>query len=322
MIDTFGPALAGLLPFLLFVFVLLGERFLPIPQRMHPLWIFRRTAAQLARKVHPTTMRARSQQRISGLMATLLLLFLWVGIPAIFYALAELKEWFAAVLLWLALGSQPFLRESSWVDMAITKGHKRLARSRLARWLSRDCGALSPLGLRKATIEYLGRLQTQAWVGVIFWFILAGPIAAMIYRLLFELSRCWNPLAPHWRDFGAVPDAFFRLLHWPPHFISLLLIHAWSIVLKCKPANIPTQLSQSTTLSRQEQQWFKAIAHLTQTHQGGPVMYSGVKVQRPRYSEGHEPNEGSIRQARLTFSLHQLTVGILAAAIVFGLMRF
>ncbi len=74
MVTEYWPSLVAFLPLILFVGVLVFERALPIPVHLHPFGMFRHMAQQLARRVHPAITRTRSQQRISGLMAMLLML--------------------------------------------------------------------------------------------------------------------------------------------------------------------------------------------------------------------------------------------------------
>src|SRR5690554_680824 len=155
-------------------------------------------ARHITRRVHPSITRPRSQQRISGLMTTLIFILLWVAVPALLYWLAELKLWFGAAILWLSLFSQPWLREAKVIQQSLQNGQKQLAQTRLQRWLNRDCGSLTIFGIEKAASEQCVMRQLQGWFGVLFWYAVLGPIAALFYRVCFELNRAWPAELFYW----------------------------------------------------------------------------------------------------------------------------
>lgn len=277
-----------------------------LPVHLHPFWVFRQMAKRLATRVHPDRQRPRSQQRISGLMALLLMLFLWAGVLAIFYALAELKPLFAAIILLISLGSQPWLYHARLVQHALDKGHKNLARSRIQHWFIRDCQSLSPLGIQKAGAELCVRSQLQVWLGVLFWFALLGPIAAFIYRCCAELTRSWPMNAPHYADFGAVADASFRMLNWIPHHIIRLVLKIINRFSKYKPLT-----AAAIGMHRQDAELFSESAHYLRADLGGPVLYQGKKLTRTRFNGSQYGSvQPSLKAIMLRLTLLQLLLSI------------
>lgn len=271
------------LAIILLLGVPLVERAFPLPVHLHPFWVLRQMALQLARRVHPDITRPRSQQRISGLMATLLLLLLWVAIPALLFWLAELKLWFAAVILWLSLFSQPWQREAKLIQQALQRGQKQLARTRLQRWLNRDCAPLSVLGIEKAASEHCVKRQLQAWFGVLFWFVVLGPIAALGYRVCFELNRAWPAQLPYWRDFGTISAALFKLVNWPPYLLTLALLQGAQLVTARKSFSLPY-------VRQHEQQLWHSLTLVFPLELGGPIKYNHKRMTRPRFKH---PKAGS-----------------------------
>ncbi len=266
---------------ILLVSVLLAERAFPIPIHLHPFWALRHMAQHIAKRVHPAITRPRSQQRISGLMAMLLLLLLWVAVPALLYWLAELKPWLAAAILWLCLFSQPWLSEATLIQRALQHGQKQLARARLQRWLNRDCAPLSVLGIEKAASEQCVKRQLQAWFGVLFWFVVLGPIAALFYRVCFELNRAWPAQLFYWRDFGAITAALLKLINWPPYLITLAVLYCARAVTR-NTTGI-TQRFSFSYINHHEQQLFHALTQVFPLELGGPVKYNHKKTTRIRF---------------------------------------
>ncbi|RTE86246.1 MULTISPECIES: cobalamin biosynthesis protein [Gammaproteobacteria] len=282
MIDLLGPASAGL--FTLWVIaIVVVEWVLPIPTRMHPLWILHQSAKRLAQKVHPNKPRSRSQQRISGLMATVLVWLLIVGSISLFYALADLKQLLGLLLLFFLLGSQPWRQERKVILHAASRKMLKIARARLARWLNRDCSHLTEFGVQKAVFEQSAKNHFHGWAGTLFWFVLLGPIGALNFRVLYELSRAWPQHLPGWHDFGFVATQLFRIFNAPPAllFRAVLTIFAW--VTKRRPKKSKWSGSESQLLYGQECSLFSLVAAVTDAPLGGPIKYQGETITRPRW---------------------------------------
>lgn len=284
------------LPFILLASALLVERAFPIPAHIHPFVALRQMALRLAKRVHPSLQRARSQQRISGLLALLLLLLLWVCIPALLYALAELKQGFAALILGLCLFSQPWLRHAEQVQRAVNQQQKQLARARLQPWLNRDCLQLSSLGIEKAASEHTALRIVQGWWGVLFWFVLAGPLAALAYRVVFELRYAWSVDYDHWRDFGAASSGLFLLLNGLPHALARIIFLLLNFVMRTHPTQ-PNALLANPFCAQQNNQLFAILTSILPLSLGGPVKYQGVRYARTRYMHPQAPKQHLIQHS-------------------------
>jgi len=316
-VTQYWPAINGYLPLILFVGVLFAERAFPIPVHLHPFWALRQMAQLFARRVHPSNKRPRSQQRISGLMAMLFMLLFWVALPALLYSLAELKVWFAAVILWLCLSSQPWLREAQLIQKSLQRGQKQLARVRLQRWLNRDCESLSALGIEKAASEQCVKRQLQGWFGVLFWFAVAGPIAALCYRVCFELNRAWPVQLTYWRDFGAVNNALFRLLNWPPYFITLAVLTVAESFASYRRSMGHKARFNFSHFGDHEQQIFSSLTRLFRLELGGPVKYQGTKIKRLRFMHSQPLPHNRIRHTILCLTCIQFPLFIIALGITY-----
>lgn len=316
--NEFWLSIDSHLAVVLFIGVLIAERAFPIPVHLHPFWFLRKTAQNIAQRVHPSITRPRSQQRISGLMAALLMLLLWVAVPALLCWLAELKLWLSAVILWLCLFSQPWLHEAKLIQHSVQRGQQKLAQARLQRWVNRDCDSLSVLGIEKTASEQCVKRQLQAWFGVVFWFVVLGPIAALLYRVCFELSRAWPAQLAYWRDFGAVSQVLFTLINWPPYVVTLAVINAIQLLHAVK-TGLATRPLRFPYFSQQEQQLFFSIAQTFPLELGGPVKHQGIKQARLRFKHPAANNENRLEHAIKYFTLIQIVLFIIALLTLFGL---
>lgn len=305
----------SLLPLLWLVIALCIERIFPLPAYFHPLLALRAIALQLARRVHPDPKRPRSQQRISGLMALLCLLLVSVALPSIFYLLAELKTLFAFCLLWLSLPSQPWLQEAHLIQHALQKSQKHLARNRLQRWVQRDCSNLSIFGIEKASSEQCVQRQLEAWFGVLFWFVVLGPLAALLYRCCFELKHAWPVKIPYWRDFGAPSQALFQLVNWPPYSVLLILLTVYGLFCKKNSIKAVKKAFSLPYLPQQETQLYASLAHVFPLELGGPIRYRGLFIAEPRFHHPQAPQTNRIQHCIKQLNKLQIVLLFIALAI-------
>ncbi|RUO42944.1 hypothetical protein CWE15_05960 [Aliidiomarina taiwanensis] len=284
-------------PLVLFLSALILERTLPIPAHLHPFVALRHMALLLAKRVHPSLQRARSQQRISGLLALLLMLLLWFCVPALLYALAELKRWFGAIILWLCLFSQPWLTTATHIQQAVLRKQKQLARSRVQFWLNRECMQLSSLGIEKAASEHTALRLTQAWWGVLFWFVVAGPLAALAYRLVYELRYAWPAEYTHWRDFGAAGFGLFTLVNGLPHALLRMILQLIAKPLRTRSTHTAVPIWSNPFSPHQNMQLFALLTQVFPLALGSPVKYQGKRYPRTRFSHPNAPVQGLIQQS-------------------------
>lgn len=308
------------LNWLLFSLVLVAERLLPLPRHLHPLHGFRALARGMAAKVHPSLQRSRSQQRISGLLATLLLTLPWLTIAALLYWLSQLNWLFAALLLFFSLCSNAPARDYQRIRHAHQRQQKQLARERLQPLVARQTHTLSAVGIAKVAIEWYSRTLTIGWLGVLLWFVIAGPIAALAYRLLVELAASWPVTRRHWRDFGAFSNALAQLASWPAYTLQWLLFAVRSLLGgKVLPWSFATQPWITATDGR----LWRGVAMRLQCRLGGPVILDGHKRQRPRFQFGAEPQPHHLQRAAHVLLLAQIAWWLIVSPLfLIGVISF
>ncbi|RUO26481.1 hypothetical protein CWE09_07170 [Aliidiomarina minuta] len=296
------------LHWLLFSLVIWGERLLPLPFYLHPLSIFHSLAMRMAKRVHPSCARSRTQQRISGLMAPMVLITPWLVIAALIYWLSPSDWLFAALLLFISLRTHSAIRDHTSIQQALELQQKQLAREFLQPYVARDSKPLSLLGIRKASIEWLPRYWVESWLGVIFWFLLAGPVVALGYRMLIDLQRAWPASQQHWRDFAAPVAAFAQIASWPAFFLYWLLL-ALRQLLSGKV--LPWSFTAQRWITAPEGRLLRALSMRLKCRLGGPVFLDGIKRQRPRFQYGNEPENKELQATRRLLLHSQITCWLL-----------
>ncbi|GGF73640.1 cobalamin biosynthesis protein CobD/CbiB [Alteromonas lipolytica] len=266
--------------------VILVDRVWRIPAQAHPLTLYRMLVNNMAVKVCPDTTAPVSQHYISGTLGIVVLTFPFIAVLAFMLGMAEYRWFFDSLILFCTLNFYPVRRQFKLITNALSGSKKLLAREQLSPLVARQTASLSDIGIAKAAIEsYLLRFLQQ-FIGVIFWFVIAGPLAALTYRLLLEFRWQWHRLAPGFKHFALPAYGLSQVLIWLPYSTGLaLIILATSPVKACRgllasPSKDFTSLLLATFGSGMNIQL------------GGPAIYHGIKRRYHRV--------GSARQVRLS----------------------
>ena len=258
--------------FFIMLVVILIERWWPISKKYHPLTVYRLIAIRMALKVNPDDKRSEQQQKISGSLAAIMLTVPVLLPIALFIQLADIKQFFDGLLLLFALQFQYVAAGSKRIAFALGRDKKALSRHIINDLCLRQTDNLSTVGICKATIETYLLRYTYQYLAVLFWFICFGGVAALLYRLLFELTQAWNVKQSHFKYFGRPVNAIHAILSWvPSQLMALLFMLAENI----KNAyyfrrRLPTKAGRRAKL-------IATFAGAMNVQLGGPVMYNDVK---------------------------------------------
>lgn len=301
---------SGFEPLIIVTIALAIERFLPWPVQYHPLTLFRLIATNLGRKVNPRKPRSALQRRISGTLAVIVLLMPMVVIIAISMFIAQYPLFFDAFMLLIAIQYQPIVKHFKRVQKAIKLEQKSLARQYLNQIVLRDTTMLSPMGMGKAAIESLTLRFLFQQFSIILWYLVAGGLAALTVRLLFELSQCWNLKLSVNREFGQPIALLCNLVFFIPKILFAMLFALIGGLLStissfhARPRNLP--IGQYLKL---------AIAGALQIQLGGPAIYEARKIRYPKVGGVREVRYGDMQRAFLA-----VNQSLLAQLVFIGLV--
>jgi adenosylcobinamide-phosphate synthase len=246
-----------------------------------PLQFFRFFCERLADKVNKPN-NSSKQQVIAGVIAVLVTLLPLIIILWLFENFIEVPFLWHLMLMYLALGSFGLTQKSTSIAQALIANNNYQAKQILSPLVLRDTDKLSNLGLSKACIEMqlLNKLQ-QGFV-VSCYFLIAGPLAALTFRLLLEMHYSWNTKLPHFEFFGRHLNKIISLLQWLPVrlFVFILLLATigqnfilfWHLLKK-----------QFFRLNNNIVIFCLALALEKQL--GGVAMYKGTKLRRKNFNE-------------------------------------
>lgn len=189
-----------------------------------PLRFFQFYCQKLSEKVNKSQ-NSPQQQTVAGLIAIIVTLLPIAIILYLFEAFIEVNILWQALLLYIAMGSFGLAHINKNIAQALVAKQNYLAKQTLKPWVLRETEPLSSLGLSKTSIEMqlLRTLQQGYTVAIIF--LIAGPLTAVIYRLLLEMHYCWNTKLVRYNYFGIYSKHLINFLQWlPVRIFSSLLI--------------------------------------------------------------------------------------------------
>lgn len=275
--------------------ILLLDRVWHIPARVHPLTLYRMLVKNLAQKVCPGNSAPVSQHYISGTLGILVLTIPFLIVLAFVLSLAEFGWFFDSLILFCCLNFYAVRRQYKLIIQALSSNKKLLARERLAQLVARQTESLSDIGIAKAAIEsYLLRFIQQS-LGVILWFLIAGPLAALSYRLLLEFRWQWHRKNPRFRWFGQPAFWLSQILLIPPYCLGILL----SVLASSPPGSVkgilkaPQRDLTSLVLA--------AFGGGLAFQLGGPAYYNGTKYRVQRVG-----GERLVRFSDMTYTLRAI----------------
>ena len=121
-----------LLPFWVLLLIVFIERYLPWPDKYHPISFIKVLAMGMQTKVLSPGASSIRQQKLSGSLACIVLLLPFCAILVVFKYLSEYPVFFEALMLLVALRFQDIPKQTNRVTAALAKQKKMLARHALS----------------------------------------------------------------------------------------------------------------------------------------------------------------------------------------------
>ena len=278
-------------PLLALLMITLSSLF-PLPQSYQPLLVVRQAAHGLANRVNKSGY-SKQQLFISGSLAMLVLVLPLLALAAAFASLSEWPEFWHALLLYCCLDWQNQRQQALLLSESIEKQQLSLARDLIKPLVLRQSQQLSEVGLCKASIESLTLRLAKQWVGVLFWFLIGGGLAALAYRLLLELQQSWNPKQPGFAEFGQPVSRLLALAAWLPQLLTGVLL---AILQNWRASRYYRELAKAGDYTLPQRWLLAASSAALQRNLAGPRYYSNTKQRRIRFGPATEPNALDIQR--------------------------
>lgn len=256
------------------------------PKRYHPLVGFGSLVGrcEVACNRFYQLPKSRFISFILGLFCWLLLVLIpTVGITLLIAVLDSTLLLISAeiIVLTLAIAQTSLKQHGLAILKPLLASDVVTAREELAKIVSRDTQSLKPIAIRQATIESILENGSDAIFAPIFWYVVGGLPAVIVYRLSNTLDAMWGYKTMRFNYFGRFAARMDDILNYVPSrlvALSYALLGATRSSLHC---------------------WFKQ-AHVLESPNGGVVMTAGagaleLTLGGPSYYHGeikHKPEFG------------------------------
>ena len=209
---------------LILLTVLVSKAFISHFIHHEPLRLFQFYCGKLSDKVNNNTNNPQ-QQTIAGLIAIFVTLTPIAIILWLFESFIEVDFLWQFLLLYIAIGSFGLAKVNKTIAQAIVAKQNYFAKQTLSALVLRETEPLSSVGLAKTSIEVLLLKTLQQGYSIAFVFLLAGPLAAISFRLLLEMHYGWNTKLIKFNHFGLYSKILVNIVLWLPiRIFSLLLL--------------------------------------------------------------------------------------------------
>lgn len=185
------------------------------PRKYHPLVGFGKLATVLERVLN--RFRNAALSRTCGMLAWLLLITPPIALGLLLIQLDDgWLWWFSVLALYFSIAYHSLRQHVLAIHRPLEREDIIAARHALAMIVSRDTTHLDAQGVRRAAIESCLENGADGVFAPLFWFIVLGPVGAVIYRLINTLDAMWGYKHARFLHFGWFAARMDDVANWLP----------------------------------------------------------------------------------------------------------
>ena len=171
--------------------------------------------------------RFNGGKRMHGVGAVMLAtLPIVVGVLLVHYILGEigwiLRIAFDAIVLYLCVDVHRLGKTANAVSNALESGDLDEAEEKLRELTGKGVSEKTEANIARAAVEGVLKQGNSLIVSPFFWFILLGPVGAVLQRLSCILDSLWGHRYERFAEFGWAAARFDDLMGWIPARITAL----------------------------------------------------------------------------------------------------
>jgi len=262
------------------------------PKKYHPLVGFGLWANTVEHNLHSKSSSA-DKQKARGLIALIITIS-----PILIFAaiLTQSSPYLNPIILYFCIAPKSLLQHTLAVYRPLVSADIKQARKAISMIVSRETQQMNQQEICKATIETTLENGADAIFSAIFWFVIAGPVGVVFYRLSNTLDAMWGYKNTQYLNFGYAAAKLDDILNWTPSrltALSYLILgyskSAWDCYQKqsplCESPNAGVVMSTG--------------AGALQIQLGGDAIYHGKIKHKPILGIGRLATFQDIKRANL-----------------------
>lgn len=284
-------------PFLIIIQIFIAfvlDKTLGEPRNNHPLVFFGTFASKLEKKNNQANAtRADGVKSLLVCVLPIMLVIAFLQYEVFESGLAATV--FGAVCLYITIGWQSLFEHTKAIMEPLEQNNLKDARQNLAMIVSRDTAELNEQQVVSATLETLLENGNDAIFGALFWFILLGPVGAIVYRLVNTLDAMWGYKNERFLHFGWAAARLDDVLNWVPARLcaySYALAGNYRSAIHCWKTQAPQWKSPNAGPVMASGAGALSITI------GGDAVYHGKSESKPALGAGDAPTFKHIEEAQ------------------------
>ena len=285
----------------------------------HPVKLIGRLAASLEAPFR----RAIRNQRLAGVATALVVLAATaLATSALLYGAWKLHPiaWdiVSILLLYTTLAARDLAQHSMTVYQALRAGDLVEARRRVSMMVGRDTDRLDEAGVVRAAVESVAENTVDGVTAPLFFGILGGPVAAMVYKAINTLDSTFGYKDEQYIEFGWASARIDDVANFIPARLTAPLVAVAAAFLGGRPAASLRILRRDGRKHASPNSGLTeaAMAGALGVQLGGLNYYSGEPSEKPTLGDPTVPLECShIRRTNVLM----LVTSALSAVLFFGM---
>lgn len=203
----------------------------------HPVVLIGKLISFYENKLYPEPKTSNGNMFLWGMVTVLLVLLtvglitgllVWLSVKGgiLFYAAM------GAVILYFTITPRALCRDGMEIYHLLKAGDIVAARKRLSWIVGRDTENLDESDIARGTVETIAENTTDGIISPLFWFLLFGPVGAMVYRAGNTMDSMLGYKNDRYLYFGRFAARLDDVLNYIPARITFLLFVASAAILK------------------------------------------------------------------------------------------
>ncbi|WP_341777642.1 adenosylcobinamide-phosphate synthase CbiB [Marinomonas balearica] len=278
------------------VAALVLDRMIGEPKNWHPLIWFGQWVDACKKRFQLPLENGVFHQRFMGVVAWFAAVIPWALICVLM--VGALPSWINTLLsilvLYFCVGWQSLREHTQAILTPLEEGNIVIAREAVSRIVSRDTAALDESETAKAGIESVLENGADAIFAPIFWFLLFGPVGALVYRLSNTLDAMWGYKNSEFLQFGWCAARIDDVMNYIP---ARLVVFTYAICGEWEPATRCARQQSHTWKSPNAGPVMAAGAGALGVELGGEAPYFGKLEHRPVLGEGLPPTPHHLKES-------------------------
>jgi adenosylcobinamide-phosphate synthase len=274
----------------------------------YPAWLHRRlphpvvavgaAIDSLERRWNRPTKSERAR-KVLGVCALAALVGTALGVGGGLDRVLKGQVWGGAIWVVIAtvgLAQKSLHQHVTAVERPLAAGDLALARSAVGRIVGRDVDRLDSSGVSAAAIESLAESFSDGVVAPAFWLLVGGLAGLFAYKVVNTADSMIGHLEPRYRAFGWAAARTDDLMNLVPARLAGALIAlagagGWGVMVRYAPRHASPNAGWPEA----------AMAGALKLQLGGPAIYDGEILERPRFGAGRAPEAGDLKRGLATY---------------------